>query len=253
MHDDVFFPSWCSVMINVAVVEDDPDLCGSIQRYLSLVGMTVKGAGSGEELDALLADFTPDLLVLDVNLPGEDGFSIAARLRSRSKVGIVMLTARGQLDDRVLGLTAGADAYLVKPVQFRELEAVIHSLARRLREAPMAEKTDSREEPPHAWSFDAASWSLITPNGHQVPLTNAEFRVLQTLTAEPGASVAREEIANALGKVVGGYDDRSIDAVMARLRRKVQTATGENLPIRAVRSVGYVFAAPVETRAKTDL
>ena len=97
-------------MIKVIVVEDDPDLCGSILRYLSLVGMTVKRAGSGEELDALLTTFTPDLLVLDVNLPGEDGFSIAARLRSVSKVGIVMLTARGQLDDRVLGLTAGADA-----------------------------------------------------------------------------------------------------------------------------------------------
>lgn len=240
-------------MINVIVVEDDPDLCGSILRYLSLVGMTVKRAGSGQELDELLPTFTPDLLVLDVNLPGEDGFSIAARLRSQSKLGIVMLTARGQLDDRVLGLTAGADAYLVKPVQFRELEAVIHSLARRLRETPPEEKAAPREEGPRAWSFDAASWSLITPSGYHVPLTNAEYRVLQTLTSEPGASVAREDIANALGKTVGGYDDRSIDAVMARLRRKVQTATGESLPIRAVRSVGYVFAAPVEARARQDV
>ena len=239
-------------MINVVVVEDDPDLCGSILRYLSLVGMTVKRAGSGAELDAVLAGFTPDLLVLDVNLPGEDGFSIAARLRATSKFGIVMLTARGQLDDRVLGLTAGADAYLVKPVQFRELEAVIHSLARRLHEAQPEEKTDPREDGHRAWSFDAANWALLTPNGCQVSLTNAEYRVLQTLTAEPGASVAREDIATALGKTVGGYDDRSIDAVMARLRRKVQVATGENLPIRAVRSVGYVFAAPVEPRFPSD-
>jgi len=239
-------------MINVTVVEDDPDLCGSIVRYLSLVGMNVQSAGSGVELDKLLASSLPDLLVLDVNLPGEDGFSIAARLRSRSKIGIVMLTARGQLDDRVLGLTAGADAYLVKPVQFRELEAVIHSLTRRLREAPVEDKAKPREDDARAWGFDAASWSLITPGGQQVPLTNAEYRVLQTLTAEPGASVARDEIAASLGKVVGGYDDRSIDAVMARLRRKVNSATGENLPIRAVRSVGYVFAAPVETRSRAD-
>ena len=237
-------------MIKVMVVEDDPDLCGSICRYLSLVGMSVQRAGSGAEMDALLADFTPDLLVLDVNLPGEDGFSIAARLRSASKVGIIMLTARGQLDDRVLGLTAGADAYLVKPVQFRELEAVIHSLTRRLSEPAAEEKRESREENNQTWGFDAASWSLITPAGHRVPLTNAEFRVLQTLTHEPGASVARDDIAAALGKSVGGYDDRSIDAVMARLRRKVNAATGENLPVRAVRSVGYVFAAPVEARSR---
>jgi DNA-binding response OmpR family regulator len=237
-------------MIKVIVVEDDPDLCGSICRYLSLVGMTVERAGSGVDLDQVLAHFTPDLLVLDINLPGEDGFSIAARLRSSSRLGIVMLTARGQLDDRVLGLTAGADAYLVKPVQFRELEAVIHSLTRRMRSGPREEPADSRDEQVRVWSFDAGSWSLITPNGHQVPLTNAEFRVLQTLTAEPGASVAREDIAAALGKVVGGYDDRSIDAVMARLRRKVSTATGENLPVRAVRSIGYVFAAPVESRSR---
>ena len=191
-------------MINVAVVEDEPDLCGSILRYLSLVGMTVKRAGSGTELDALLLDFTPDLLVLDVNLPGEDGFSIAARLRSRSKVGIVMLTARGQLDDRVLGLTAGADAYLIKPVQFRELEAVIHSLARRLREAPLAESNDVREEPAHSWSFDAANWSLITPAGHHVSLTNAEFRVLQTLTRRPRRLGDAGEHRQCLGQGGGG-------------------------------------------------
>jgi DNA-binding response OmpR family regulator len=240
-------------MINVIVVEDDPDLSGSIVRYLSLVGMTARSAGSGAELDALLAEFPPDLLVLDVNLPGEDGFSIAARLRTNSKVGIVMLTARGQLDDRVLGLTAGADAYLVKPVQFRELEAVIHSLTRRLRDAPVEEKAEARDDgSAKSWSFDAANWSLATPNGASVPLTNAEFRVLQALTSEAGASVTRDEIAQALGKSVGGYDDRSIDAVMARLRRKVSEATGENLPIRSVRSVGYVFAAPVEKRSRAD-
>ncbi|RAU20609.1 DNA-binding response regulator [Paramagnetospirillum kuznetsovii] len=239
-------------MINIIVVEDDPDLCGSIVRYLTLVGMNVKRAGSGVELDTLLATMTPDLLVLDVNLPGEDGFSIAARLRSSSKMGIVMLTARSQLDDRVLGLTAGADAYLVKPVQFRELEAVIHSLTRRLRDAQQEDKTEPREEGHHVWSFDSATWSLITPNGHSVSLTNAEYRVLQTLTTDPGASVTREEIAASLGKTVGGYDDRSIDAVMARLRRKVNAAAGENLPIRAVRSVGYVFAAQVEFRARAD-
>jgi len=235
-------------MTNVIVVEDDPDLRGTIVRYLSLVGMAVRCAGSGVELDALLPTFTPDLMVLDVNLPGEDGFSIAARLRSNSKMGIVMLTARSQLDDRVLGLVAGADAYLVKPVEFRELEATIHSLMRRLNVDQPA-RQEACEDGQPAWGFDAATWSLITPDG---PLTNAEYRGLQTLTIDPGAPVPRNDIAAALGKTVGDYDDRSIDAVMARLRRKVSTTTGESLPIRAVRSVGYVFAAPVDHRAIAD-
>ena len=238
-------------MANIIVVEDDPDLCRSVVRYLSLVGMNVISAGSGAELDALLPVFTPDLLVLDVNLPDEDGFSIAARLRASTKIRIVMMTARSKLDDRVLGLVAGADAYLVKPVDFRELEATIHSLMRRLKIAAPARQED-HDDGQQAWSFDAANWSLITPNGQVVPLTSAEYRVLQTLTADPGAPIPREGIAIALGKKVGSYDDRSIDAIMARLRRKVQSISGESLPIRAARAVGYVFAAPVVSMPMPD-
>ncbi|EME70457.1 response regulator [Paramagnetospirillum caucaseum] len=239
-------------MANVIVVDDDPDLCRSVARYLSLVGMTVQCAGSGPELDALLPTFTPDLVVLDVNLPGEDGFSIAARLRSNSKMGIVMLTARSHLDDRVLGLVAGADAYLIKPVEFRELEATIHSLMWRLSTTNRTARQKAGEDEQAAWGFDASTWSLITPSSHMVPLTNAEYRVLQILSADPGEPVSRESIAFALGKRVGSYDDRSIDAVMARLRRKIKTISGENLPIRAVRAVGYVFAAPVGRPIKED-
>ena len=160
-------------MANVIVVEDDPDLCRTVARYLSLVGMTVQCAGSGADLDALLLTFAPDLVVLDVNLPGENGFSITARLRSNTNIRIVMMTARSQIDDRVLGMVAGADAYLIKPIEFRELEATIHSLMRRI--APgRHDLQEAREDRQKSWSFDADNWSLITPDGKAVPLTNAE-------------------------------------------------------------------------------
>ena len=229
-------------MINVVIVEDDKDLAGSVVRYLSLVGMSIKAAGSGAEMDALLASFTPDILILDVNLPGEDGFSIASRLREHTNLRIIMLTARQSVDSRVLGRTAGADVYLTKPVELRELEATIHSLYRRIQQGndhgSDAEKPDNRS----CWSFDATDWSVISPNGSRVILTTSEYRVVQLLLSKPGEGVTREELGAVLGKKLNGYEDRSIDALIARLRKKIHEAAGEEIPIRTARSVGYVFA-----------
>jgi DNA-binding response OmpR family regulator len=229
-------------MVNVVIVEDDKDLAGSVVRYLSLVGMSIKAAGSGAEMDALLASFTPDILILDVNLPGEDGFSIASRLREHTNLRIIMLTARQSVDSRVLGRTAGADVYLTKPVELRELEATIHSLYRRIQQGndhgSDAEKPDNRS----CWSFDATDWSVISPNGSRVVLTTSEYRVVQLLLSKPGEGVTREELGAVLGKKLNGYEDRSIDALIARLRKKIHEAAGEEIPIRTARSVGYVFA-----------
>ena len=229
-------------MVNVVIVEDDKDLAGSVVRYLSLVGMSIKAAGSGAEMDALLASFTPDILILDVNLPGEDGFSIASRLREHTNLRIIMLTARQSVDSRVLGRTVGADVYLTKPVELRELEATIHSLYRRIQQGndhgSDAAKPDNRS----CWSFDATDWSVISPNGSRVILTTSEYRVVQLLLSKPGEGVTREELGAVLGKKLNGYEDRSIDALIARLRKKIHEAAGEEIPIRTARSVGYVFA-----------
>lgn len=238
-------------MAKILVVEDDADLCDSVCRYLTMIGMEVQGANSVRGLFDCFRRFPAEVVVLDVNLPDGSGFEAARRLREQSgpagqSVGIVMLTARETLDDRVLGLTCGADTYMVKPVQLRELEAVIFSLLRRV----TSSHTHSRIAPPpsqrtDAWSFDAASWSLVTPNGRTVALTNAEYAVLQELMAHSGQSISREQIARAMGKSPGDSEDRSIDAILTRLRRKVRSETGETLPVRAARTVGYVFAAPV--------
>lgn len=263
-------------MARIVVVEDDADLRDSVCRYLTLIGLEACAAGSGQELFALQVDWASAVVVLDVNLPDCDGFSVARRLRSLCPtVGIIMLTARNQVDDRVTGLTSGADSYLVKPVQLRELLAVIESLSRRLNisdsggaPAPLAAlslpthpvigspqpPTPSSFKPPvvpltgSPWVFEVSSWSLFTPQGVQVSLTNAEFRVLRVLVADAGHSVSRDQISEALGKAPGEQEDRSIDAILTRLRRKVREETGLPLPVKAARTVGYVFVAPVSVQ-----
>ncbi len=237
-------------MAHVIVVASDPEQREAMGRYLTLVGMNVGRAGSGAELDRLLSASSPDLLVLDADLPGEDGLSIAARLRATTRIGILVLTARDSLDDKVAGLAAGADACLAKPAQLRELEATIRSLLRRLDNTPHHKKQDAGVDGQGAWSFDATDWALTSPKGGTVPLTTAEYRAMQALIVKPGVSVKREEIAISLGKAMGGYDDRSVDAVLARLRRKVKMASGEMLPIRSARGIGYAFTAPIELRQR---
>lgn len=237
-------------MIHVIVVEDDPDQRDTLTRYLAMVGMDARSTEDGHGLESLMDETPADVVLLDVNLPGENGFVIAGRLRARSRAGIIMLTARGQLDDRVVGLTAGADAYIVKPVQLRELEIMIRNLACRVRgEAPSEPSPRNLVDvrPGEAcWRFDRRAWILRTPQGAEIGLTAAEYKVLDVLVTRFGESVSRDDIAGALGRTSVDYEDRSLDAIFARLRRKVQHASGEGLPIKAVRSIGYVFAGQVE-------
>lgn len=227
----------------VIVVEDEVDLRGSICAFLAAEGFNVRGVDDGAGLDRAWAQVPADILVLDVNLPGDSGFTIAARMRRQSRVGIIMLTARTQVDDRITGLECGADNYIVKPVVLRELSAAVRGLSRRLGQPPAKE-----EETPAAWSFDPVNWSLIAPNGVTVALTTAEFCLLNTLVTTPGVSVSSDDMLAALGKAAVETNRRSLDSVLSRLRRKVEDQAGMPLPIKAVRSVGYVFASPLERR-----
>ncbi len=228
---------------SVVVVEDEVDLRGSICAFLAGEGFDVRGVDDGTGLDRAWAGRQADILVLDVNLPGEDGFAIAARMRQQSGVGIIMLTARTQAGDRIAGLESGADNYLIKPVVLRELAAAVKGLARRL--GPPAAAAD---ETPAVWSFDPIDWSLTAPNGVRVALTTAEFYLVNTLAAAPGLSVSSDDLMLALGKAAVETNRRSLDSVLSRLRRKIEDLTGLNLPVKAVRSVGYVFASPLGRR-----
>jgi len=242
-----------SGLARVLVIEDDDDLRDTVVRYLRGVGMLVSGLESAEQLDAELARQDFDAAVCDVNLPGEDGFSVLARLRARGSMRVVILTARGMLNDRLHGLGLGADYYLVKPVNLRELEMVLHNLLQRSQEAqapapgilapPAAEAGEASVHAP--WRYQLTSWLLLSPNGERVQLSNAEARLLQCLIEQPREVVGRSTLLAAMGRPGLEAYERNLDVTVSRLRRKVEQASGEKLPVVAVRGEGYSFQGQV--------
>ncbi|HEY4293197.1 response regulator transcription factor [Luteibacter sp.] len=223
----------------IALLEDDIELRDQILLPgLADFGFDVHGFGRAAELYAAMLGNSFDIVVLDVGLPDEDGFSVTRRLRGLSPIGIVMLTGRDGVPDRVRGLSEGADAYLSKPVQAELLAATLRSLQRRLH---MQAGGSSPSLPAGQWSLDAGGWCLIAPGGVMVALTQAERRVIGLLLEKPAEPVSRELIIAALTANVHDFDPHRLETIVHRLRKKVSDGTGEALPVRAVHGVGYVM------------
>ncbi|MFA7428654.1 MAG: response regulator transcription factor [Rhodospirillaceae bacterium] len=219
--------------IKVILVDDEEDFRDPVTRFLRRRGMTVHDVGSVEELTAALPAFAPDIIVLDLNLPGESGLDAVERLRGTCGAGIIMATARRGVDDRIHGLSLGADSYLEKPLDVRELEAMIRSLWGRLAaRAPAAPET--------VWLFSPEDWTLTAPDGLSIRLSTAEYNMITLLARKPGVAVSRDILFQALGKTASGPEDRSLDVLISRLRNKL-AASEHALPLKAVRSVGYVL------------
>jgi len=222
--------------MQIVVVEDDLELQNILVTGLRHFGHEVRGVGDGAALDRTLAQRSADIVVLDLGLPGEDGISIAARLRKICACGIVMVTARGRVDERVQGLESGADLYFVKPVDIRELDAAIKSLHRRL--APVV---------PKLWRFNSLTSILTTPNGLDVPLTGQECILMNTLLEIPGRNIARRDIFRALNQTDDLYADKRLEAMISRLRAKLKACDPSlELPVRARHNLGYAFLAAAE-------
>lgn len=237
-------------MACIAIVEDESSLRADLVEYLGACGHSAVGCEDGPGLERIMADHPVEIVILDVNLPGENGFAIAGRLRERSGIGIIMLTARGLGVDRVVGLEVGADVYLVKPVELRELEAQVRALARRLPGAPAPHP--AAEAAPcaaaAAWVYDQLAWTLTSPEGVAIKLTGNERIFVSLLVARPGEPVSRADIYSALGKRQWDPLDRSVDSMVRRLRAKAEEANGASVPIEAVHGTGYAFTAPVTAR-----
>lgn len=226
------------------LVEDDADLRAEMALYLSSNGYSVHEASDASVARTLLAAHPIQLIVLDVNLPGEDGLSLCRTLSDRGGPPILMLSALGESVDRILGLELGADDYVVKPVTPRELLARVKALLRR---RPTSHLTPKR----NAYSFagfhlDLASRQLRAPKGAILLLTRGELSLLQALLDRPRAVVPREEIAGLLKGETPDVVGRSIDLHISRLRRKIEDHTTGEL-IRTYRGVGYMLDAPVTT------
>jgi two-component system, OmpR family, response regulator PhoP len=227
--------------LSIALLEDDAELREQILLPgLRHLGFDVTAMASAAELYLQLPQTSFDILVLDVGLPDQDGFTVTRYLRSASSIGIVMLTGRGGAADRVHGLSMGADAYLAKPVNMDVLAATLHSLGRRLGSGPVA---TSHEKARPGWRLHSNGWSLVTPGGGAVTLTLAERCVLGQLMAKAGEAVSRETLIAALTPDIYDFDPHRLETLIHRLRRKVSHATREALPLRALHGVGYVMVS----------
>lgn len=229
-------------MTRVGIVEDNLDYRAEVAFHLRRAGFDIALEGDGADIDKQLAACPCDLLVLDLGLPVEDGLVIARRLRRQHPgLGIIMLTARGSLEDRLTGLEVGADTYLVKPVDMRELAATLHSVRRRLTvTAPLTE----------AWSLKPNTSSIHSPADEAVTLTATEMDLLKCLAAAAPEPVSREALAAAMGHPEPDFDYRRLEVAFSRLRRKIETASARKSPIRAARGRGYVFAATIRLVAQ---
>jgi DNA-binding response OmpR family regulator len=226
---------FCSDM-KIVVVEDHLDLREELVYFLNKRGHSSVGVSNGIELEQSMTREKPELVLLDIGLPGEDGISLAKRLSQHSSVSIVMLTARSGSEDRVQSYEAGADTYLVKPVNYRELEAVVERAAMRLR--TVNENIDS------CWQLNPRERVMAAPNGIKVPLTMTETRLLTSMMSRDDKVASRQQLVEALGVDFLAFDDRRIEVGISRLRKKVQETTGIALPVKACRNQGYSFNAP---------
>jgi two-component system, OmpR family, phosphate regulon response regulator OmpR len=220
------------------VVDDDAALRELLGRYLGEQGYQVDTVADGEALDRFLAAQRPELVILDLMLPGEDGLSIARRLRALGDLPIIMLSARGEDLDRIIGLEVGADDYLAKPFNPRELLARIRAVLRRQAPAPRAELARPIVFGP--FRVDTATHSL-TRDGEDVPLTTAEFTLLRAFAEHPNRVLSRDTLLEWLKGYERSPFDRTIDVRVARLRRKIESDPAAPEYIRTVRGEGYLF------------
>ncbi len=233
---------------HILVVDDDREIRRLVARFLTENGLRVTVAGDGTEADAALAAGRFDLVVLDLMLPGEDGISIARRLRKTGDLPILMLTARGTETDRIVGLEIGADDYLTKPFSPRELLARIRAVLRRTGErVPEAPKTPLFRFA--GWAVDVQKRELRRPDGALVPTTDAEFDLLAAFVERPQRVLSREQLLDLARGRQAQLFDRSIDVAVMRLRRKIEPDPTKPEIIRTVRNGGYMFALDVETAA----
>ncbi|WP_398479916.1 response regulator [Tardiphaga sp.] len=233
---------------HILVVEDDRETRTLIAKYLRTNACNVTVAADGREMDKALADNRIDLMILDVMLPGEDGLSLCRRVRAESQVPIIMLTARGEDVDRILGLEMGADDYLPKPFNPRELLARINAVLRRQATALNASAVpDASALTFLGWQMDFRLRELRNPEGARIAMTSAEFDLLRAFVERPGRVLSRDSLLDLTQGRNAGSFERSIDVLVSRIRRKIEVDPQDAQLIKTVRSGGYMFTPNVET------
>lgn len=243
--------------LHVLIVDDEPRIRTMLRRYLIEEGFKVSDAADGSAMRGVLEREAIHLVLLDLMMPGEDGLSLARYIRQRSDIPIIMLTGKGDLIDRVVGLEAGADDYITKPFELREVLARIRTVLRRARTgttpaapetAPVAETAGSQILIFEGWRLDLVRRELQRPTGDLVPLTAGEFDLLRVFARNPNQVLSRDRLMDLVkGRDWAAYD-RAIDTQVGRLRKKIELDPGDPMLIKTVRGGGYVFATMVKVR-----
>jgi len=231
---------------HILIVDDDRDIRSLLAEQLEDAGYRVSTAADGAEMRSRLGRAAADLIILDLNLPREDGLTLCRQLRAKSNTPVIMLTARGEPIDRIVGLEMGADDYLPKPFEPRELLARIRSVLRRAQALPEnLEPLSARRTLFNGWTFDLEQRHLVDPDGRVVMLSGAEFRLLRVLIQHANRVLSREQLL-ALGAVRQTESlDRAVDLQISRLRQKLRDDPRAPALIKTVRSEGYVLSASV--------
>jgi two-component system phosphate regulon response regulator OmpR len=232
---------------HIVVVDDEPDIREMLQEYLETQGFRVTAADGGETLREIMAAQHVDLVVLDITMPGEDGLSLARFLREKFDLGIIMLTGASDVVDRIIGLEVGADDYLAKPVDLRELLARVKSVLRRMGARAAAASTSPAEKPGETIRFgkctlDLGAHRLIDDSGAEVPITAMEFDLMRAFAERPNRVLSRDQLLELAHNRGWEPFDRSIDIRIARLRRKIEVDPSEPSVLKTVRGAGYIFS-----------
>lgn len=230
---------------HILVVEDDREISALVARYLRGNDCRVSLAVDGREMERVLAEARIDLVVLDLMLPGEDGLSLCRRLRTGSAIPILMLTAKSEEIDRIIGLETGADDYLAKPFNPRELLARIRAILRRGNGAERPDAEEARRLHFHGWTLDTGLRQVLSPEGARIAITGAEFDLLHALCLRPGRVLSRDQLLDLTQGRTAGPFERSIDVLISRIRQKIERDPRSPEIIRTIRSGGYLFAPDV--------
>ena len=230
---------------HLLVVDDDSQIRDLLARFLRQQGFRVTAARDGKEMRRLLAAGKIDLVVLDIMLPGDDGFTLCRELRAQSDIPVIMLTAVGDETDRVVGLEIGADDYLPKPFSARELLARIRAILRRVSTGGAPSRGSAKTFEFAGWMLDLVRRELQSPSGAAVELSAGEYDLLVAFLERPQRVLSRDQLLDYARSRTAAPFDRSIDVQVSRLRRKIECGRHPPL-IKTVRGAGYVFTAAVK-------
>jgi two-component system phosphate regulon response regulator OmpR len=234
-----------SEQATIFVVDDDPDIRELLEDYLGDQGYNVVALSGADDFRAAIGKQVPDVVLLDVGLPGEDGLSLARHMREHFDVGIIMVSGAGETVDRIIGLEIGADDYLAKPFDPRELHARLKSVLRRYRNAPgKAAEPDTAEEervPFGVGVLDMQRCQLLDTKGREIPITAMEFELLKVFATRPNRPLSRDQLLTLTQNREWDPYDRSIDIRIARLRRKIEPEPDKPVFLKTVHGMGYMF------------